>query len=78
MVILVIPKEKSMHSGELYVFAIAVYSSKPFSVHFFDLISLPVYHSGTLLTRLKRILTKRISQPLVSFRDRVSQLEHLV
>lgn len=75
MVSLIVSKEKSMHGGELYVFA--VYASKVFAVHISDLILSSMYHGGTLLTKLKCILIKRISQPLTSSGERFSQLEHL-
>lgn len=39
VVTLIIYKEKSVHVGELYVFVIAVYTSKLFAVHIFYLIS---------------------------------------
>lgn len=77
VVSLIVSKEKFMHGGELYVFAIAVYASKLFAVHIFDLILSSVYHAGTLLMKLKCILIKRISQPLTSSGERFSQLEHL-
>lgn len=74
---LTINKEKSMHSVELHVFVIAVYTCKLFAVHIFYLILWSMCHSGTLLLRLKCILLKRISQHLISFRERISLLEHL-
>lgn len=60
--------------GELYIFAIAIYASI-YSPHF-NLISLSVYHSGTLLMRLKYILIKWLSQTLMCFREGSPQLDN--
>lgn len=71
---MIIHEEKSIPTQELHAFAIAVYASKLFTVPIFYLISLSVYHSGTLLMRLKYILIKRLSQILMCFREKSPQL----